>query len=52
MQELAPAELQPLPANLAQAETVYTKGMLACRDVQVGLLDEEMLFGAIERRIA
>jgi len=52
VQELAEAELQPLPANLAQAETVYTKGMLACRDVQVGLLDEEMLFGAIERRIA
>ena len=44
--------MQPLPANMALAETVYTKGILACCDVQVGLLDEEMLFGAIERRIA
>jgi chemotaxis-related protein WspD len=42
-------ELMPVPATLAKAATTYTKGVVSWRQGAVGLLDEDLLFYALNR---
>ena len=50
--EVAEAGVEPMPATLAHTDSVYTMGIAQCGDRPVGLLDEELLFSAMERRVA
>jgi chemotaxis-related protein WspD len=44
--------VESLPATLAHTGGVYTMGIAQCGDHPVGLVDEDMLFSALERKIA
>lgn len=44
--------VEQLPATLAHTGSVYTMGITQCGDRPVGLVDEGLLFSALERRIA
>jgi chemotaxis-related protein WspD len=46
------AAVEALPATLAHSGGVYTKGIAQCGDLPVGLMDEDMLFSSLERKIA
>ena len=50
--DVVDAAIEPLPATVAQAGTVYTRGIAQCGDRSVGLIDEGLVFSALERRIA
>ncbi|RZI76421.1 MAG: purine-binding chemotaxis protein CheW [Pseudomonas sp.] len=41
------SELRPLPTTLTRSPSRFTKGLLACGDRMVGLLDEQALFAAL-----
>lgn len=43
--------VEPLPTTLTHAGGVYTMGIARCGDRPVGLVDEELVFGAIARRM-
>jgi chemotaxis-related protein WspD len=43
--------IEPLPATLAHTGSVYTTGIAQCGDRSVGLIDEGLVFSALERRI-
>jgi chemotaxis-related protein WspD len=47
-----PQELMPVPATLAKATTTYTKGVVSWRQGAIGLLDEVLLFYALNRGLA
>jgi chemotaxis-related protein WspD len=42
----------PVPATLAHAQAVHTRGILAWRDRPVGLLDDGLLFHSVNRGLA
>ena len=44
--------VESLPATLAHTGSVYTTGIVQCGDRPVGLVDEELLFSTLERKIA
>ena len=44
-----PRELLPVPATLAKATTSYTKGVVLWPQGALGLLDEDLLFYALNR---
>lgn len=46
------AELAPVPATLAHAQAVYTRGVLAWQGRAVGVLDDELLFHTLNRSLA
>jgi chemotaxis-related protein WspD len=46
------AAVESLPATLAHSGGVYTRGIAQCGDRPVGLVDEDMLFSSLERKIA
>jgi chemotaxis-related protein WspD len=43
--------VEPLPATLANTESVYTTGIAQCGNRPVGLVDEGLLFSTLERKI-
>ena len=43
--------IEALPATLAHADVVYTKGMVQLGDRSVGLIDEHLLFSSLARMI-
>lgn len=45
-------DLSPVPATLAHARTTVTRGMLAWRATSVAVLDDELLFRALNHRLA
>ena len=49
--DVADAAVEPLPATLAHAASVFTRGIAQCGDRPVGLIDEELVFSALDRRI-
>jgi chemotaxis-related protein WspD len=49
--DVADAAVEPLPATLAHAASVYTRGIARCGDRPVGIIDEELVFSALDRRI-
>ena len=44
--------IEPLPSTLAHTGSIYTMGITQCGERPVGLVDEGLLFSALERRIA
>ena len=44
--------IEPLPSTLTHTGSVYTMGIAQCGDRPVGLVDEELVFSAIARKIA
>ena len=50
--DIADAAIDPLPATLAHTGKVFTTGIAPCGDRSVGLIDETLVFSALERRIA
>lgn len=44
--------IEPLPATLARTGSMYTMGIAQCDGRPVGLVDEGLLFSALERGIA
>ena len=46
------AELKPVPATVALAAARYSTGLLVWRQHHVGVLDEELLFYTLNRRLA
>jgi chemotaxis-related protein WspD len=52
VQRFSPQELMAVPATLAKATTTYTKAVLSWRKQTVGLLDEHLLFHAMNRGLA
>lgn len=50
--DVVTAEIEPLPTTLTDTGSVYTMGIAQCGDRPVGLVDEELVFSAIARRIA
>lgn len=49
--DVAEAAIEPLPATLAHSGSVYTRGVAQCGNLPVGLLDEGLIFSALDRRI-
>jgi chemotaxis-related protein WspD len=47
-----PRELMSVPAILAKATTTYTKGVVSWPQGALGLLDEDLLFYALNRGLA
>lgn len=50
--DIGTTAIEPLPTTLLHTGSVYTMGIAQCGDRPVGLLDEELVFSAIVRRIA
>ncbi len=45
-------EIEPLPVTLTNVAVVYTQGLFHSGDKTVAIIDENLLFGALARRIA
>jgi chemotaxis-related protein WspD len=45
-------QLQPVPVTLARSAQAYTRGLLTWEGAQVGRLDEDLVFAAMERFLA
>jgi chemotaxis-related protein WspD len=52
MHDVAPGEIEPLPATLTNVAVVYTQGLFHLRGKTVAIIDEDLLFGALARGIA
>jgi chemotaxis-related protein WspD len=52
VQRFDDSDLAALPATLAHARSVYTRGTLAWRQEAVGVLDDELLFYSLTRSLA
>lgn len=50
--ELPRQELRNVPVNLAKSAGSFSLGIFECQGRQVGLLDDELLFYTLERRLA
>lgn len=44
--------LRPVPVTLARSASAYTRGLLGWQGMQVGRLDEDLVFAAMERFLA
>jgi len=51
MHEVSVAAIETLPATLEQAEVAYSHGLFRSGDKTVAVIDEELLFGSLMRRI-
>lgn len=51
IEELPEDRIEPLPATLANTGGVYTRGIAKTSDRPVGVMDEELMFRALERKI-
>jgi len=52
MERFLTRDLKDLPATVAHARASYTRGLVPLNDRSVGLLDEQLLFSAVERALA
>jgi chemotaxis-related protein WspD len=52
MHDVAEGQIDPVPATLMNTEVVYTRGLFRQGDKTVGIVDENLLFGGLIRRIA
>ena len=52
MHAVAEHEMQPLPVTLTNVEVAYTQGLFHYGEKTVAIIDEELLYGALLRRIA
>ena len=52
MHEVAGDAIEGLPATLERVEVAYTRGLFRSGDRTVAVIDEDLLFGSITRRIA
>jgi chemotaxis-related protein WspD len=52
MHDVAETAIEPLPATLQNVEVVYTQGLFHSGEKTVAIIDENLLFGALVRRIA
>lgn len=48
----APDQLRPVPATLARSASAFTRGLLSWQGMEVGRLDEQLVFAALERCLA
>jgi chemotaxis-related protein WspD len=44
--------IDPLPSTLENVQVVYTSGLFRCNDRTVAIIDEELLFSSLKRRIS
>jgi chemotaxis-related protein WspD len=51
IEELPEDSIEPLPATLAHTGSVYTRGIAGTADRPVGVIDEDLIFRALERKI-
>ena len=47
-----PSDLSPVPATIANATVSYSRSVLSWRDQSVGLLNEQLIFSAVNRGLA
>jgi chemotaxis-related protein WspD len=52
MHEVAADTIEGLPATLERIEVAYTRGLFRSGDKTVAVIDEDLLFGVLARRIA
>jgi chemotaxis-related protein WspD len=52
MHAVAEEQMEPLPITLTNVEVAYTKGLFHSGEKTVALIDEDLLFGFLLRRIA
>jgi chemotaxis-related protein WspD len=52
MHEVAEKRIEPLPATLLNVGAVYTRGLFRHDDKTVAIIDDGLLFPALERRLA
>ncbi len=52
IRDVTEAAIEPLPATLAHTGSIYTMGIAQCGDRPVGLIDENLVFSALQRKIA
>ena len=52
MHDVAETDIEPLPATLTSIEVVYTQGLFHSGEKTVAIIDENLLFGSLLRRIA
>ena len=45
-------QIEPLPVTLTNVAVVYTQGLFHSGEKTVAIIDEDLLFGALLRRIA
>jgi len=46
------ADIEPLPASVARAAPRFTRGIVTLGEMKVGLLDDDLVFHALERYLA
>lgn len=51
MHEVTEREMEPLPVTLTRGQEVYTVGLFHRGKLTVAIIDEELLFGTLARRI-
>jgi chemotaxis-related protein WspD len=52
MHDVSGSDIEPLPVTLTNVDVVYTNGLFHAGKKTVAIIDEEMLFGALIRRIS
>jgi chemotaxis-related protein WspD len=52
MHDVAEHEIEPLPVTLTNVDVVYTQGLFKSAGNMVAIIDENLLFGALLRRIS
>jgi chemotaxis-related protein WspD len=49
---LAESDMEPAPSTVARSSQAFLRGMFLWRERRVGLLDGDLVLGAIARRLA
>jgi chemotaxis-related protein WspD len=52
MHDVSEDHIEPVPATLSNTEVVYTSGLFRWNEKTVAIIDENLLFGSLVRRIA
>jgi chemotaxis-related protein WspD len=52
MHDVTQKQIEPLPATLLNVGAVYTRGLFRQSDKTVAIIDDSLLFPALERRLA
>ena len=52
MHDVAAAAVEKLPATLEHTESAYSRGLFHLADKTVAVIDEDLLFSSLTRRIA
>jgi chemotaxis-related protein WspD len=51
VERVHPDELKSTPTNIAKSTNTYTKGLISWRDTHISVLDDELLFYTLTRRV-